>query len=197
MVIVEEGPLRSSSDFRQRESEAYPALYQEAAARKTADQAVTILQGRCVGGSTTVNWTSSFRTPPATLAVWRERHGLAELTEAAMAPWFAEAEKRLSIGPWLAAPNENNDLLRRGAERLGIPAAAIQRNVQGCWNLGSCGLGCPTEADCTHAPEDEDEQDAEDQREADFDPDFGWMDDFDGREADRAADLWERNFWGD
>ncbi|MEO7150295.1 MAG: FAD-binding protein, partial [Burkholderiaceae bacterium] len=36
VVIIEEGPLRSSSDFRQRESEAYPALYQEAAARKTA-----------------------------------------------------------------------------------------------------------------------------------------------------------------
>ena len=29
-------------------------------------QAIGILQGRCVGGSTTVNWTSSFRTPSAT-----------------------------------------------------------------------------------------------------------------------------------
>ena len=146
VVLVEEGPLRSSSDFRQRESEAYPELYQEAAARKTADQAITILQGRCVGGSTTVNWTSSFRTPPSTLAVWRDRYGLTDLTEAALAPWFEQAERRLSIGPWLAPPNENNELLRRGAERLGIAAAAIQRNVKGCWNLGSCGLGCPTNA---------------------------------------------------
>ena len=146
VVMVEEGPLRSSSDFRQRESEAYPQLYQESAARKTADQAITILQGRCVGGSTTVNWTSSFRTPAATLAVWRARYGLPELTDAAMAPWFEQAERRLSIGPWLAPPNENNELLRRGAMRLGIPAAAIQRNVKGCWNLGSCGLGCPTNA---------------------------------------------------
>jgi choline dehydrogenase-like flavoprotein len=68
VVIVEEGPLRSSRDFHQRESEAYPSLYQEAAARKTADKAITILQGRCVGGSTTVNWTSSFRTPSSTLS---------------------------------------------------------------------------------------------------------------------------------
>ena len=91
VVLVEEGPLRSSSDFRQRESEAYPELYQEAAARKTADQAITILQGRCVGGSTTVNWTSSFRTPPSTLAVWRDQYGLTDLTEAALAPWFEQA----------------------------------------------------------------------------------------------------------
>ena len=63
VVIIEEGPLKSSRDFRQLESEAYPSLYQESAARKTADKAINILQGRCVGGSTTVNWTSSFRTP--------------------------------------------------------------------------------------------------------------------------------------
>ncbi|MDO9359942.1 MAG: GMC family oxidoreductase N-terminal domain-containing protein, partial [Polaromonas sp.] len=62
VVIVEEGPLKSSTDFNQKESEAYPQLYQESAARKTEDKAINILQGRCVGGSTTVNWTSSFRT---------------------------------------------------------------------------------------------------------------------------------------
>ena len=44
------------------------------------------------------------------------------------------------------APNENNDILRRGCEKLGIPAAAIRRNVKGCWNIGYCGMGCPTNA---------------------------------------------------
>ncbi len=146
VVIVEEGPLRSSSDFRQLESEAYPSLYQESAARKTRDKAVTVLQGRCVGGSTTVNWTSSFRTPSATLAYWQSHFDLPGFGDDDLAPYFGEAERRLSIGPWLAAPNENNDLLRRGAARLGIPAASILRNVKGCWNLGSCGMGCPTNA---------------------------------------------------
>jgi len=146
LVIVEEGALKSSRDFRQLEAEAYPTLYQEAAARKTADKAINILQGRCVGGSTTVNWTSSFRTPSATLDYWRQHFGLTELTDEALSPWFRQAEQRLSIGPWLTNPNENNELLRRGALKLGIAAAAIQRNVKGCWNLGSCGLGCPTNA---------------------------------------------------
>ncbi|HET9820480.1 MAG TPA: GMC family oxidoreductase [Burkholderiaceae bacterium] len=146
VVIVEEGPLRSSQDFRQREAEAYPSLYQESAARKTTDKAITILQGRCVGGSTTVNWTSSFRTPSATLAYWRDHFGLSGFTDDALAPYFLKVEQRLSIGPWLAPPNENNDLLRRGALKMGIAAAAILRNVKGCWNLGSCGLGCPTNA---------------------------------------------------
>jgi choline dehydrogenase-like flavoprotein len=146
VVIVEEGPLKSSSDFNQHEAEAYPSLYQESAARKTEDKAINILQGRCVGGSTTVNWTSSFRTPVSTLDYWREHFGLDAFANDALAPYFEQAERRLHIEPWLTPPNENNDLLRRGAGKLGIAAAAISRNVKGCWNLGSCGMGCPTNA---------------------------------------------------
>ena len=146
VVIIEEGPLKSSTDFNQRESEAYPSLYQESAARKTADKAINILQGRCVGGSTTVNWTSSFRTPASTLQFWQEQFGLKDYSVDTLAPYFQQAETRLNIAPWLTPPNENNDLLRRGAAKLGIPAAAILRNVKGCWNLGSCGMGCPTNA---------------------------------------------------
>jgi choline dehydrogenase-like flavoprotein len=146
VVLIEEGPLRSSSDFRMREAEAYPQLYQESAARKTRDKAITILQGRCVGGSTTVNWTSSFRTPPATLAYWREALGLTDLTQAALDPWFERMEQRLGVAPWPMAPNANNDALARGAAALGLEHGLIRRNVRGCHNLGYCGMGCPTNA---------------------------------------------------
>jgi len=146
VVIVEEGQLKSSSDFKQREPEAYASLYQENAGRKTKDKGITILQGRSVGGTTTVNWTSSFRTPPDTLKFWRDKFGLSDLTDEGLAPYFQQAQTRLNIEPWAVAPNENNELLRRGAARLGIKAEVIPRNVKGCYNLGSCGMGCPTNA---------------------------------------------------
>lgn len=146
VLLVEEGPLRSSRDFRMLEREAYPDLYQESAARKSADKAIGILQGRCVGGGTTVNWTSSFRTPPATLRYWAHAHGVKGMSESEMAPWFERMEQRLNVSPWSVPPNENNDLLRRGAQALGIPTALIRRNVRNCWNLGYCGVGCPTNA---------------------------------------------------
>jgi choline dehydrogenase-like flavoprotein len=145
-VMIEEGPLATSSDFHMLEREAYPQLYQESAARKTRDKAINILQGRCVGGSTTVNWTSSFRTPPTTLTHWSRTFGITGFSEADLAPWFERVERRLNISPWEVAPNENNDVLRRGAEALGIPVATIRRNVKGCWNIGYCGVGCPTNA---------------------------------------------------
>ena len=39
VVMIEEGPLRSSTDFKQIEAEAYPTLYQDSASRQTADKA--------------------------------------------------------------------------------------------------------------------------------------------------------------
>jgi choline dehydrogenase-like flavoprotein len=146
VVLVEEGPLKSSKDFRMRESDAYPQLYQESAARKTRDKAINILQGRAVGGSTTVNWTASFRTPPATLALWQREHGLADYGSEQLAPWFDQVERRVSIGPFPTPPNPNNTVLQRGAAKLGVATGAIARNVKGCWNLGYCGTGCPTNA---------------------------------------------------
>ena len=146
VILVEEGPLKSSSDFRMRESDAYPELYQESAARRTRDKAIAILQGRCVGGGTTVNWTSSFRTPEATLSYWQRTLGLPGFGTADLAPWFARMEARLSIAPWTVAPNANNEALARGAAKIGISSGTIRRNVKGCWNLGYCGMGCPTNA---------------------------------------------------
>ena len=146
VAILEEGPLVGSTDFHMREREAYPRLYQESAARQTLDKGITILQGRCVGGGTTVNWTSSFRTPPRTLAHWNKAYGLEGMTEPALAPWFARMEERLAISPWGLPPNENNNILRRGCTKLGLPYGAIRRNVKGCVNLGYCGMGCPLNA---------------------------------------------------
>jgi len=146
VVLIEEGPLASSSDFHMLEAEAYPQLYQESAARKTRDKAINILQGRCVGGGTTVNWTSSFRTPATTLEHWSREFGFTNLGAADLAPWFDKMERRLSIAAWPIDPNENNDALRRGAQALGISIGAIRRNVKGCWNIGYCGMGCPTNA---------------------------------------------------
>ena len=70
VLLIEEGPLKTSSDFHLQENEAYAQLYREGLGRMSKDGAITILQGRAVGGTTLVNWTSSFRTPEQTLEHW-------------------------------------------------------------------------------------------------------------------------------
>jgi choline dehydrogenase-like flavoprotein len=71
---------------------------------------------------------------------------LREYAEHDLAPWFAMMEQRLNIHPWEQLPNANNEALRNGAAKLGIETKVIPRNVKGCWNIGYCGMGCPTNA---------------------------------------------------
>lgn len=147
VLIVEQGGFYQAADFTLRERDAYADLYADMAGRKTADKGITILQGQCVGGGTTVNWTSSFRTPLPTLSYWQQAHQVSGLSAEAMAPWFERIETRLNIAPWLdIPPNPNNAALARGAAALDIPTAPIPRNVRDCQNLGLCGLGCPVNA---------------------------------------------------
>lgn len=146
VLLIEEGPLRSSRDFDMQEPAAYASLYQEAIGRTSKDGAITILQGRAIGGSTLVNWTSSFRTPTQTLEHWAREHAVKGLSTETLAPWFDRMEQRLGIAPWHLPPNANNQVIRDGCEALGYSWAVIPRNVRGCWNLGYCGMGCPTNA---------------------------------------------------
>lgn len=146
VLLLEEGAYYTRDHFVMEERWAYPNLYQEGAARKTRDQAIGILQGRTVGGSTTVNWTTSIRTPQPTLNYWQSEFGLNFSGDNDLTPYFAKAEQRLNIHQWPIPPNANNAKLQQGCEKLGWQYTVINRNVNGCANLGYCGMGCPINA---------------------------------------------------
>ncbi|CAM3933018.1 GMC family oxidoreductase [Rheinheimera salexigens] len=146
VLLLEEGAYYTREQFKMEERWAYPNLYQEGAARKTKDQAIGILQGRTVGGSTTVNWTTSIRTPQQTLDYWQDQFGLNFVAENDLTAYFQLAEERLNIKQWSVAPNANNAKLQYGCEQLGWQYTVIKRNVTHCANLGYCGMGCPIDA---------------------------------------------------
>ncbi len=156
VVMVEEGRFRKTGETPMREPWSLSRLYRDGGAMPTRDGALTVVQGRTVGGSTTVNWTSSFRTPPPTLRHWHDHHGIDGLSEDDLAPWFDAIEARLNISAW-HDHNRNNQLLAEGAEKLGWRHAPIHRNVRDCAGHGYCGLGCPVTAkqsmDVTAIPE--------------------------------------------
>jgi choline dehydrogenase-like flavoprotein len=147
VAVLEEGGHYTRRDFNLQESWAYPALYQEHGNRATDDLSIMILQGRSVGGGTTVNWTSSFRTPERTLALWAARHAVRGLDAPTLAPHFEAVEKRIDVGHGDPDDvNDNNRKLREGAAKLGWQPELIHRSVKGCARLGYCGMGCPLDA---------------------------------------------------
>ena len=147
VVVLEEGGYYTSADFDSTEATAYPMLYQQRAGLATDDLGVTVLQGRCIGGSSTVNWTTSLRTPDFVLAQWRNRFGITGLSKEELLPYFERVEKYLHVHD---EPDElhnpNNRIILDGARKLGFRAQAHGRNTKDCIRAGACGLGCPYDA---------------------------------------------------
>lgn len=147
VLVVEEGGHHTKADFQMREDTAFPMLYQEDGGRATEDQAIAILQGRAVGGTTVVNWTTCFRTPDHVVAHWAENHGVRGFSHADLVPHWEEVERRLHVCEIpLAEINRNNRTLWDGCKSLGLDVALLRRNVNGCFRSGYCGMGCPVDA---------------------------------------------------
>ena len=146
VIVVEEGGHRTRPDFKMREDVAFQQLYEDGGARATKDAAIAILQGRSVGGSTVVNWTTCFRTPETVLDHWKANHG-STISLAELMPHYLAVEERLSIAAWpLEESNANNRLLYEGCKAIGVEVAPTRRNVKRCMKSGYCGMGCPVDA---------------------------------------------------
>jgi choline dehydrogenase-like flavoprotein len=147
VLVVEEGGLYTARDFTMRELDVAPKLYQEGMQRTTLDQAITVLQGRAVGGTTVVNWTTSFRTPEDIVEHWKKEHGVSGFAYADLLPHYERIEARLGIHEvTVESMNPNNKKLYEGCQKLGWHVEPLRRNVVSCIQTGQCGLGCPVNA---------------------------------------------------
>jgi choline dehydrogenase-like flavoprotein len=148
VVMLEEGEHFTTDDFSARPREMSTVLYRDAGQVATIGNAPIVLPlGRTVGGSTTVNSGTCFRTPGPVLGMWGERFGLEDLSAKALDPYFRRVERILNVVQVPPDIAGNNALVvRRGAERLAWSGDFIYRNVRGCVGSGVCNFGCPTSA---------------------------------------------------
>ncbi len=147
VLVLEEGGHHTKSEFKMREDQAFPMLYQDGGGRATKDLSIAILQGRAVGGTTVVNWTTSFRTPERVLDHWKQVHKVSGLSKAELDPHWDAVEERLNIKQIsLEETNRNNRTLYDGCKALGMQVDTTFRNTRGCFKSGYCGMGCPVDA---------------------------------------------------
>lgn len=144
VIALEEGPLLSPPDMSQLEDEMMAKLYQERGARTTADLAIRVIGGRCIGGSTVHNINLCKRIPSELLELWRSQHAVSGASEAELRPVFDSVERDLSVKPipeeWR---NPNNRVLERGVRALGWKGGGLSHNREGCQRIGFCEIGCP------------------------------------------------------
>ncbi|RMF15949.1 MAG: GMC family oxidoreductase [Candidatus Dadabacteria bacterium] len=146
VIVLEAGPFVPSSRFTERYPQMMERLYQDRGGQRNEDGDLLVLQGSCVGGSTVVNAAAAFRTPEYVLRDWREKFGLSDMTSEALDPWFTQVEQRLSVH--VNAPheiNQNNQVIMRGCDKLGVSWRPLARNIKNCALTGFCLAGCASD----------------------------------------------------
>jgi choline dehydrogenase-like flavoprotein len=146
VVVLEAGGHHVAPFFGTDELRAMRGLYADGGLRCTDDTAISMLQGRCAGGGSTVNWMVMLRTPEWVIEEW-QRHGTEGMGSAEMRAAFEQFERDSSVhvvqdGEHSAA----NRILLEGAAKLGWRAHAAAINARNCERVGLCGLGCPYDA---------------------------------------------------
>jgi choline dehydrogenase-like flavoprotein len=146
VLILEAGTYMDRRSYPTEPLAALAALYRDGGLTVASGRpAIPTPVGRAVGGTTVVNSGTCFRAPDRVLAAWSREHGI-EWAEH-LDPDYAQAEELLAVMP--VDPERmgrNGQILRAGAEALGVSHAPLRRNAGECVQCSSCPNGCRLDA---------------------------------------------------
>ena len=147
VVLIEEGEYFTRDRFSRRPLEMTALLYRDLGMTTALGRVgIPVPIGRAVGGTTTINSGTCFRTPEGVLKAWRDA-GDISITSEDLAAHFDRVEAFIDVQP---VPEEllgnSARLIRKGAEKLGLHGAPLRRNARHCQGSGVCCWGCPTDA---------------------------------------------------
>jgi len=147
VLVLEEGPDRTGGQMTQRELEMYDQLYMDRGGRSTDDLAISVLQGRALGGGSVINVSDVVPIPDGVLDHWQRNHGLSHWTKKDLASHQARALKDLAAAP---IPDRlisgGNRVLEAGTRKLGLAGENMHHNRVDCVGFGTCLIGCPVDA---------------------------------------------------
>ncbi|HYN82650.1 MAG TPA: GMC family oxidoreductase [Gemmatimonadaceae bacterium] len=144
VLVLEAGSDWQSEQFDQREAIGTRELYLDRATTTTSDLSIALFAGSGIGGGTTVNWQSCFRTPDAILEEWSDSSGCSHFSGESFGKSLDNVWGRLAVSRAESRLNPNNAILDRGCSALGYRSSRIARNSLGCdlTQCGNCVYGC-------------------------------------------------------
>lgn len=148
VVLVEQGEFHRRSAFTGRPFDMQRLMYRNQGLTFTlGNTGIMLPVGIGVGGTTTVNSGTCFRTPRSTLRRWREAYGLTDFTPQMMEPYFERVEAEYQVTKAdMKHVGKTGEIIARGADRLGYLHGPLARCAPDCDGQGVCCFGCPTDA---------------------------------------------------
>jgi choline dehydrogenase-like flavoprotein len=146
VVVLEAGPYMDRRTYPDEPLAALSALYRDGGLTIAEGRpAIPTPVGRAVGGTTVINSGTCFRAPKHVLARWRTEHGIEWASD--LDPDYEAAEEMLHVRPVdPGRMGRNGELLREGAEALGVRHEPLHRNAGDCVQCSSCPAGCRLDA---------------------------------------------------
>lgn len=146
VVILEEGPWVRTRDFGIDVFLAMKQMFRDMGANMATGRALfPLIQGRCVGGSTTINSAIAWRPPEQVVDRWNHHFRLkGAITLAGLEPHFLEIERGLVRPVDDKIAGNHNSMFAEAAALRGIGAERVQRYESGCLATASCITGCQT-----------------------------------------------------
>ncbi|HVC88212.1 MAG TPA: GMC family oxidoreductase [Gaiellaceae bacterium] len=154
VLLLETGPHLTAADFTRFEAKATHDLWwplRFALIDGGAGGAVSLIAGRCVGGSTTINTKVALRAHANDYAKWHDASGIvgaggAPFAASDLDPHYDRVERRLGVRDrtdW----RKSVRTVEPAFAALGSPLEPVQSYTDGnCMSCGSCLQGCPTNA---------------------------------------------------
>ncbi len=145
VAVLEKGPNPGSRDMTQVEGDMLASLYLEGGLMMTKNGSMPILAGSCLGGGTTINYTTSFPPAESTKAEWDMVSGLSLFSSARFQESIDRVEAKLNVNTKWSAPGMRDQILERGCKKLGWHVDVMRRNVTDCLEgleCGYCAYGC-------------------------------------------------------
>ncbi|OHD66984.1 MAG: hypothetical protein A2176_16040 [Spirochaetes bacterium RBG_13_51_14] len=147
-VLLEEGGHFTVNEWDGRPFRGLIDMYRSGGSTGTlGNPFISLTLGKCIGGTSTVNSATCFRTPGGVLKKWREELGLENMTEKTLDPYFERVEKIVNVTelPWDVLGN-NANIVKRGCDKLGLTCRPLKHNVKDCKGCGPCQFGCQENA---------------------------------------------------
>jgi choline dehydrogenase-like flavoprotein len=148
VVVLEEGSHHRTEEFTSNTADMVQALYRNCGVSSTLGRTpVAYSEGCCVGGSTVVNGAMAFRAPEYVLDRWARDAAIPELASGGLDLEYERVERFLSVTTQdERSIGRDQELLRRGASKLGWRVIDNTRAQVHCAGCNVCTWGCPTGA---------------------------------------------------
>lgn len=145
VLLVERGPYVRPPQMNDCEMEMIPLLYKDGGLQMNTGMDMFILQGTCVGGSTTLSNMVMMRAPPEVLSGWT-RFG-AEIDLSSLSGSYEAIEREIAATEAdLAHTSGSTMRFLDGARSLGLSPQRMRKALGDCRGCGNCNIGCAFDA---------------------------------------------------